>query len=1083
MAGPIHGDLLGADHLAERARSVAREQRVTKPEDARRDARLLARLTNTQRILADAYHRLDVEHDQGGDIGPAGAWLLDNYHVVQEHILEVHESLPRGYYRELPQLANGFLKGYPRVYELTIALISHSEGRIDLENTELFVSAFQEVTPLSIGELWAMPAMIRLGLIESVRRMALRTVQRLDQMGQADTWVSRIQAANQEGPAALGATLADFGSATKSLTPTFISRFLHGLRVVAGAFPPLIWLDRWIADEGISPDDAATRSTERLAITQLTMANSITSLRAIGRRDWRSFVERQSTMEAILRRDPSGFYPAMTFTTRDHYRHVVERIARRTKLTENHVAQKAIELAASTGAVDDDRDRRMHVGYYLVDRGRAELERLTAYRPPFGEAIHRLALRHPNVVFVGGVVVMSLAALAVLLWSSFLDTRTVSWLVVLFALIPSNDIGISIVNQLVTAFLHPRPLPRLDLTKHGVPEAFRTAVVIPTLFASVDAVEDALENLEVQFLANREAHLHFAVLSDFTDASTEVTKEDAAILDAAAQGVRALNERYAPKTGDAFFLFHRQRLWNPQQGVWMGWERKRGKLSQFNRYLRGTNAGAFSTIVGNVEPLLQVRYVITLDSDTMLPPDAAPDLVGTLAHPLNRAHYDAASGRVVRGYGILQPRVGVSLPSAHRSRFAAIHSGHPGIDPYTTAVSDVYQDLYGEGSFTGKGIYDVDAFELATSGRFPENTLLSHDLIEGSYSRAGLVTDITVYDDYPTRYLTHARRKHRWIRGDWQLLQWLTSRVPGPDGLEPNRLPLLSRWKILDNLRRSTVEIAQLAFLVAGWTVLPGSPLRWTALGLAAIAAPWLTALLLAIVRPPLDKSWRAYYSAIGQDVVTSAQQIGLAIAFLPHQAWLSADAIVRTLWRLFVSHRSLLEWQTASQTEQVISGERRAVWRTMRPAVILTVGIFIFTIVLELTRIRALAAGATTSDGIVVDLLVLAVAMVPLVAVWIGSPALAHSLSAPPVGRARRLGPVARLAATRYALLHWHFFDRFVSSATHALAPDNYQDDPSPQVAMRTSPTNIGLQLLATVSAHDLGFLTIEELVRRLEL
>ena len=330
---------------------------------------------------------------------------------------------------------------------------------------------------------------------------------------------------------------------------------------------------------------------------------------------------------------------------------------------------------------------------------------------------------------------------------------------------------------------------------------------IPTLFGSVEAVHEALEHLEVQYLANREAHLHFAVLSDFTDAPTETRESDAAILAAAVEGVRALNARYAEGREDAFYLFHRSRRYNPHEGVWMGWERKRGKLAEFNRFVLEGERGSFAVIEGDVEPIRSVRYVITLDSDTVLPPDAAPQLVGALAHPLNRAVYDSTLGRVTRGYGILQPRVGVSLPSAHRSLFAAIHSGHPGVDPYTTAVSDVYQDLYGEGSFTGKGVYDVAAFERSTRGRFPENTLLSHDLIEGSYARAGLATDVIVYDEYPSRYLTFTRRKHRWIRGDWQLLPWLFG--------SKDRLSLLSRWKIVDNLRRSTVEIAELLFIVA----------------------------------------------------------------------------------------------------------------------------------------------------------------------------------------------------------------------------------------------------------------------------
>ena len=1006
------------------------------------------------------------------NVSPAGEWLLDNLHVVQEHIREVRESLPRGYYRELPELANGILAGYPRVYEIAITLISHTEARVELDNVDLFLGAFQQVRPLVIGELWAIPAMLRLGLIESVRRMALRTVRRLEELESADEWTARLVDAGDESGAAVAAALNEFINFPPLLTPTFVSRFLGQLRAAGGGRPSLVRLQDWIAEHGMPAEEAAARATERVALTQLTMANSITSLRGIARMDWEAFVERQSAMEATLRQDPAGVYARMTFVTRDQYRHVVERIARRSERDEATVARNAIELARaapSNGAAEAD--RRRHVGYYLVDEGLAQLERLTSYRPPAGLRLYRWALRHPNVVFVGGVLAGTVAALLAVFWLAGPEARAAWPLVLLFAFIPANDIGVTAMNQLLTAFLPPHRLPKLDLGRHGgVPEEFRTVVVVPTLFGSVEAVHEALEHLEVQYLANREAHLQFAILTDFTDSPTESRESDAAIVAAAVTGIQELNARYA-EGEDAFYLFHRARRWNPSQGVWMGWERKRGKLAEFNRFLRGEDAGAFSRIVGDPAPLRRVRYVITLDADTVLPPDTAALLIGALAHPLNRAEYDADLGRVVRGYGILQPRVGVALPSAHRSQFAAVHSGHPGVDPYTTAVSDVYQDLYGEGSFTGKGIYDVDAFERATHGRFPENTLLSHDLIEGNYARAGLASDIVVYDDYPARYLTFTRRKHRWIRGDWQLLRWLTNRVPGPDGPEPNRLSLLSRWKILDNLRRSTVELAQLAFLIAGWTILPGDPLRWTLLGLGAIAAPHVVALLLAMLRPPMDKSWRAYYAAVGHDAATSLQQLALAIAFLPHQAWVSADAILRTLWRLCVSRRQLLEWQTASQTERLVAGGRGAVWRTMWPAV-----------ALPLVLLAAAMWAAEVRSGGHLDFSPLIGAAVPLLILWSFSPSIAYAISAPAVRRERRLPASSRTAAMRYALLHWHYFDRFVTEETNWLAPDNFQEDPAPVVAMRTSPTNIGLQLLATVSARDLGFITAEDMVQRLE-
>ncbi len=1067
LVGPIRGELLGADHLGDRARAVAAAQRASPVGAGGRGTPLLERLDSTRRLLDQAHARLTDVAASGGDISPAGDWLLDNFHVIEEHILEVRASLPPGYYRELPELLTGPLAGYPRVYEVAITLIAHTEARIDLDNVTRFVGEFQRIASFSMGELWAVPAMLRLGLIESVRRMALRTVQRLDDLGQADQWAERFRTAAEAEGNELGPVLGEFVGRHPPLTSTFVNRLLQLLNTASAGFPGLERLEQWLAQDGLTADTAAAQSIQRLALTQLMMTNSITSLRAVARLDWRTFVEGQSRTEAVLRTDPSGFYPRMTFATRDWYRHVVERIAKRSRSAEEAVARAAIDLArAQSGAGE----RRSHVGYFLVHEGLAALEEAVGYRPTLLETIDRRIRGHPNVAFVGGILAGTALALALLLW--LIDgLGPTEWLAVfVVAFLPANDIAVNIVNQFITATLPPRMVPKLDLLRNGVPAEFRTAVVIPILFESVEAVREALETLEVRFLANREAHLHFAILSDFTDSATEIAPGDDRIVAAAEDGVRALNARYAAETEDAFYLFHRPRRWNARQGVWMGWERKRGKLAEFNRFVRGGAPGAFSVVVGNVKPLRELRYVITLDADTVLPPDAAPDLVGAIAHPLNRAEYDPTRSRVVRGYGILQPRVGVSLPSAYRSHFSAIFSGIPGVDPYTTAVSDVYQDLYGEGSFTGKGIYEIDAFEQATHGRFPENRLLSHDLIEGNYARTGLVTDVNIYDDYPAGYLTYTRRKHRWMRGDWQLLQWLTPVVPGPDGPEPNRLSILSRWKILDNLRRSTVELGQFGFLAAGLTILPGSPLRWVLLGLGAMAAPWIMALLVAIARFPLEKSWRAYLGAVGLDAIRSIGQLALGIVFLPHQAWVSADAIVRTLWRLFVSHRRLLEWQSASAAERVTGGGPLAFWRAMAPAVA------VVAVVGAGVGYRLAGADQPAFDW------PLAAAAIPLLAAWILSPLIAYRLGFPAIQPDRRLPTTGRRQALRYALLHWRFFERFVGPDTHWLAPDNFQDDPDAVIAMRTSPTNVGLQLLSTVSAVDLGFLPLEEATVRLE-
>ena len=1068
--------MLGVEHLAERARELARGHSVVSDRSPRLSARLLARLQSTRRVLDDAHERLVTANGQSIDVGPAGVWLLDNYHIVREHILEVRATLPRGYYRELPELVSGPLIGYPRIYEIVIALISHTEARVDPENTERFIEAYQSVTALSIGELWAVPAMLRLGLIESVRRMALRTVERLEELADADQWAKRMHGAGEAGAEDLHTALGNLQETRPRLTPAFVSRFLKQVRSAAGAFPPLDWLKTWTESEGLNAEEAVVASTHKLALTQLMMANSITSLRAIGGRDWREFVERQSALERVLRTDPANLHAQMTFATRDRYRHVVERIAKRTGHDEVWIAEWAVELAKNSRKRPDADARQGHVGYYLVDSGVPELERRSNYFETALEQLYRSLRRHPTRVFVAGIVIATFGALVALLALAGNTTGSAWPLVIAFALIPANDIAVSLVNQLVTAFMPTHVLPRMDFQKTGIASDCRTAVVVPTLFDSVEDVRETLAHLEVQFLANRDDALQFAVLSDFTDAASQQMPTDEEIVGEALSGIRELNAKYATKS-DVFHLLHRGRAWNSSENVWMGWERKRGKLAQFNRLVQGQGQSAFTTVSAEVDALEGVRYVITLDADTVLPANAARALVGTMAHPLHHAVYDDASGRIVRGYGILQPRVSVSLPSANRSRFALTLSGIPGVDPYTTAVSDVYQDLFHEGSFTGKGIYDVEAFERATHGRFPENTLLSHDLIEGNYARAGLVTDIVVYDDYPTRYLTWTRRKHRWIRGDWQLLPWLARNVPGPDGSERNRLSLLSQWKIVDNMRRSVVEMAQLAFLIAGWTVLPGSAFRWTLLTLSAIGAPWVISTLLTMIRPPADKSWRSYYRAAADDAVIGAKQFILAVIFLPHQAWTAGDAIVRTLHRLLVSRRHLLEWKSARKTERTHASDARAVWRDMRMPIAGVVFVAAAITAMDVWRRAHLAASVRWNGE-----WALAAAVWSTTIVWAASPRIARKLSAPVRTAIKVLTARAREDALRYAKIHWKYFEKFANESTYWLAPDNFQEDPAPVVAMRTSPTNIGLQLLSTVSAHDLGFIGAEVLVERLE-
>ncbi|MEO7867156.1 MAG: carbohydrate-binding protein, partial [Candidatus Eisenbacteria bacterium] len=610
----------------------------------------------------------------------------------------------------------------------------------------------------------------------------------------------------------------------------FVDQLLQRMREYgAGAAEFRKKLEERLDASGATVEDAVRAEHQRRAMNHLSMGNSITSLRLCSSIDWNEYVEGVSLIEHILRRDPPGLYARMDFASRDRYRHAVEQLAEPSGEAQVRVALRAVESARQMAETLGTGARTAHVGYHLIGPGRRELETDVAYHPPLRQRLERHLFRHSTPVYLGSIALLTALGVAGAVAASRAASAP-NWLAVwvaVLAMIPASELAVAILQRVVHRIIVPKALPRLDL-RTGIPEVARTMVVVPTIISSVEGARALVEHLEVNALGNRDPYIHFALLTDFPDADSERLAGEDGVLSAAVAGIEALNARYAQGTVDRFYLFHRGRRWNASEGVWMGWERKRGKLEEFNRLLRGATDTSFTVRVGDPAPLASVRYCLTLDSDTRLPRDAARRLIGVIEHPLNRPRFDARVGRVVEGYGILQPRVSVTMASAAGSRFARAYSGHTGVDPYSTAVSDTYQDLFGEGSFTGKGLYDVDTFMAALAGRVPENALLSHDLFEGLFARCALVSDVELVDDFPSNVLTHARRQHRWVRGDWQVLFCLLPVMPTRHGLERTQLPLISRWKVLDNLRRSLLAPALVAFLGSAWTWLPGSPLGWT---------------------------------------------------------------------------------------------------------------------------------------------------------------------------------------------------------------------------------------------------------------
>lgn len=1063
----LRGPLLTEDQLLEFAVTLARTHRESTSASSARPLR--KRFRETRKLIRKAYATLAEGAERKRDPSPAEVWLLDNSHVVEGQLREIDEDLPWGYLVKLPRMDRGPMRGYPLVYSLCLGYLRHTDCHLDLRSLSRFIAAYQKERVLTIGELWAVPIMLRLGLVLTVGALALSEANAEDR-DLADVWSRRLLGPvstleRNEDPERWRAErlialreLEAYG-AMRTPNDALLVTLLKRLREQDDApVEALNWIAAQTARLGTSPEELARRYYLRQAADQVSVGNAITSMRSINNLDWGAFFAEASYVEAVLVRDPSAAYALMDESSRDRCRHAVERVARRSVASETEVAHVALEMARLAAESGDASRAEAHVGYYLVDAGLPELRARVGAGRQLRESVLETLERWPTLFYLGtiGLVVLALTALAIgLLRGAELGLGV--WLVLVpTLLLATSEIAVAVTNSLVVTCVPPRLLPKYEF-KEGIGPEHRTLVVVPTLLTDSSGLAELLAELEVRSLANADPHLHFALLTDFPDADVAERPGETELL---AEALAALDELNAGLAIPRYFLLHRRRLKNPTEKdpgrSFLGWERKRGKLHELNRLLRGATDTSFQIVAAPRELLESVRYVITLDTDTELPLGVARRLIGAMAHPLNRPVVDAKTQRVVRGHAIVQPRVGTSPMSARRSIFARLAAGPPGIDPYTTAVSDVYQDLFGEGSFVGKGIYDVDAFMAVMNGRVPDNQLLSHDLFESIYARSALASDIEVLDEQPAAYAVAAGRQHRWTRGDWQLLPWFLPKVPAEQGTRPYDFRAFDAWRVLDNLRRSLLAPALVALAALTWSSGTELALVGTGVIAAVFIVPVVGRLLFALARTDSQIEW---LGGLGGDLKTNAQQALLSAVFLLDQALVSIDAIGRAFYRQWISRQKLLEWTSMRDASRASEGSVLRVPRLLVAAALaLLLGIF----VVALDRGTAPFA-------------------LPLLGLWILAPWVASFVSrVHPLAPAESWGAPEIRSFRRVARKTWRFFEVFVGDLDHHLPPDNYQEDPRGVVAHRTSPTNIGLYLLAVGAARDLGMVGLSAAIAR---
>ena len=1034
----INGTLLDKNQLENHLQKIASGHNLSNK--SQKDTYPVPQMLENFKIIEQVYQLLNEHLKLGISIHPAGEWLLDNLYIIEETVKQIQKELTLKKYTNFVGVANGTYKGFARIYVLASEIVAYTDNKIERNELEDYLASYQTKKKLSMEEIWNIGMFLQIAMIENIREICEKIYSCQMQKYKAESIVERLieNKSRPEQHFRVSQVKKLEKDVFKDMKYPFIEYMSYILkRYGKKGYSYLKALEEAVEMTGTTVSEVIKKEHFDIAVRKVSIGNSITSIKKIQRINFLEIFEKINGVEEILRQDPSHVYEKMEDKTKEYYRNKIKEISKKTKISEIYIARKALEL--SQGAKMEE--KQAHIGYYLIDQGINQLYEVLQYKNS-----RQMSSKDKTRAYLLGI--MALSILLSVGISSFVKLNVISFFLFL---IPASEIAIQITQYVLSKMVKPKPIPKLDYS-HGIDEQHKTMVMIPTILKSKEKVQELMRKLEVFYLANQSENIYFTLLGDCSESSQRQEEIDLEIMKEGEEFVKRLNAKYRQEQDKMpiFGFIYRKRIWNEKEGSYLGWERKRGMITQFNDYLLGKIRNPFrvNTLENQVKE--KIKYIITLDADTDLVLNSAFELVGSMAHILNQPVVDKEKHVVVDGYGIMQPRIGVNLDISYKTLFTKIFAGAGGVDSYTNAISDTYQDNFQEGIFTGKGIYDLEVYHTVLENQIPENKVLSHDLLEGSYLRCGLVSDLMLMDGYPTKYNSFMNRLSRWIRGDWQITKWLGWQSP---------LNLLSKYKIFDNLRRSLLEInliiAMIYCYIIGIIELKPIYLGICSMVIVAIFPFILELLNHCIFRKEGEEKQKTFTPKISG--IRGAILRGvITLGCLPYKAYISGKAIVKTLYRIIITHKHLLEWTTSEEAEKQAKSDLATYYNQM--AVNVLAGIV--TIGLGLLKGNPFAI-----------LLGLWWSVTPIV-MWYISKEIEKEKAI------EKLEDAEKEYVLEIGKRTWNFFETYLTEENNYLIPDNYQEDRKQKVVPRTSSTNIGLSLLAVISAYDLQYITLEKAI-----